>query len=103
MESKYMPLCEGWESDPITYEICHSLVQTDLFSLTDDWVSITDAEDYREAVAKRITILFALLRIIPSEAVSDVVSNSGQALTVTWAKTMGIVYQRLAPHVKVAF
>ena len=98
LKQKYMPLCQAWEKDPIAYEICHSLVQTDLLSLTDDCISITHGEADRKAVAKRITILLTLLRIVPSNAVCNVVSNSGQALTETWAKTMENVYRLLAAH-----
>ena len=100
LEQTYLPLCQAWERDSIIYEICHSLVQTDLSSLTDDWVSIRDGADDsdRQAVAKRLTILLALLRIVPSGAVRNVVSNPGQALTESWAKTMADVHQRLASH-----
>ena len=92
---------DAWESDAITYEICHSLLQSDLLALVDDWVRLSallEPNRSREGVAEMIAFLLCLLRIIPSTRVRDSVLAAGPIMTRRWAKTMQEAYRRLAPH-----
>ena len=36
LRQQFLPLCQVWESDHIAYEVCHSLIHSDLLSLVDD-------------------------------------------------------------------
>ena len=96
-ERPHAALCQAWESDPITYEICHALIRSDILTLADDWVAVDD-NDYRPAMTERMTILLSMLRVVPSSGTRQAVPESGSRLSEPWAKTLTEVYRKLAPH-----
>ena len=98
---EYSDILGAWESDPVTYDICHALVRTDLLALIDDWVRLSVEREFdrsRESVAELIVFLLCLLRIIPSTDVRDAVLAGGLNFTGRWVDTIEEAFRRLAPH-----
>ena len=96
----FLPLCQAWESDSISLEICHTVMSSDLLSLVDDWIHrAEDVNDHhRRTAAEGIALFLCLPRIVPTKDVRHAVRNTGPGLTLRWAETLQEVYRRLASH-----
>ena len=99
LQEQYPMLAGGaWESDPVTYELCHGLLRSDLLALADQWVALAGEPETAVRVADRIAHLLCLLRIVSTQAVYDTVSDAGRTLTRPFAKTLNKMFQKLGPH-----
>ena len=97
-QQSYTALQDGWQSDPVSYEICCSLVCADVLALVDEWILAADDPAARAVIGERVSKLLCLLRIIPTERVFLAVNDAGRNITTRWVDTLQEVYRKLAPH-----
>ena len=85
-----------WEQDVLSLSICYALVHSEVLRLVDQCVLGSDIV-ICDALARRIVLLFSILRYVPSDAVRDTLLAAGESITVPWAKTLEEIYKKLAP------
>ena len=95
---EYPATLHCWASTPASLQICHSLIHLDLLALVDDWLSVMTDEVARSTVAKKISFLFAVLRVMPSSGVDAAIWLGDADLVRPLANALEEVYYKLAPY-----
>ena len=100
IEQEYLAVCDAWETNAVSLEICRALICCELRSLVRDWALFATNSRTQKVVGYRIAVLLCVLRIAPSANNHTALALDHSQLTNTelLARTLEELYRTLASH-----